>query len=156
MTEEEHEAKRRKAEARDIVTSWVLALWALGTAVYLTGGGAKHLVSPAYTYVMEVFAHDYHLVGTALLVAAVVNIVGVATHNPLTLAVGAIMCAAWLGIISLGMAAASVFIPDGGNLNWTTALGLSACFAIRAYNKIYPPNLPAVAGFLTLTMLPFL
>lgn len=157
MTEEEleHDAKRRKAEARDLVTSWVLAIWALAAGCYLTGGGAKHLNSPAYHYVLEWVGGDYHTVGVILLVAAVVNMVGVGTNQTGIMGLGAILVGGWLFVISIGMGLATFRVSDGGNLNWMTAIGLACCYFIRAYNKINPPKANALMGFLSLAVMPF-
>lgn len=147
------EGNLRRAETRDLVSSWVLAIWALATGLYLTLGGAKHLVSPAYTYVLQYTGGDYHIVGAALLLAGVFNILAVGMNKPLALGIGAILCGTWLLAMSWCMGLASINVNDGGNLNWTTAAGLGACFFIRAYNKIDPPRLPPVMGFLTLAAL---
>lgn len=110
--------------AREVVTGWALALWALATGFYLTVGGAKGLTSPAYSLLMRTLHHHNEWVGVALLAAGTLHVIAViARHNLLT-AAAALLCGLWCAAISFYMGWAAATVPGAGNLNaFTAALG---------------------------------
>lgn len=150
----DREADRRRAEARDLVTSWFLALWAAVAAGYLLAGGARHLVAPSYHYVL-LFAGSHHTVAWLLTIAATINLFGVILQRPWGIAIGSILVGSWLAFMSFAMALAAWEIPDGGNLNMLTSAGLSVCFFIRAYNKVKPPSMSGALSLLALVSMWF-
>lgn len=121
-----------RLQARDIVTGWILTLWALTLGTYLTMGGAKHLTSPAYSILMRMIHGHYEWVGITLAVFGALSCVAMLSKQRTFIAVAAFACGMWCAGIAFCMGVAMLTIPGAGNMNtFTSGLG-ALLFFVRA------------------------
>lgn len=151
VSHEQSEVTRR-AEARDMVTSWFLASWAILAALYILTGGANQLSTKPWHYVLNVFGGSYHIVGGTLLFAAIINLAGVIGRYGFLIIAGSVLISTWLLAISLltGLAALQF---GGGNMTFLACFGLGGCYIIRAYNKYRTPKMIGAAVILPALLL---
>lgn len=130
-----------RLQARDLVTGWILSLWALGLGLYLTSGGAKQLTSPAYTVLMRAINGHYEWVGIALVVFGIASVIAMISGLPRPIAVTSLACGLWCAGISFYMGVAMAVVPGAGNMNSFTSAALALLFFVRALDYAKPREL---------------
>jgi uncharacterized membrane protein len=127
-----------RLQARDLVTGWILSLWALGLGAYLTSGGAKQLTSPAYSILMRAIQGHYEWVGVVLVAFGVASVIAMLSGRPRPIAATSLACGLWCAAISFYMGVALCTVDGAGNVNTFTSGALALLFFVRALDYTTP------------------
>lgn len=127
-----------RLQARDLITGWILSLWALGLGLYLSSGGAKQLTSPAYTILMRAIAGHYEWVGIILMVFGTCSVAAMISGHSRFIALTSLTCGLWCAAISFYMGVAMYAVPGAGNMNTFTSGALALLFFVRALDYAKP------------------